>query len=414
MWLPQKRYLLPGLLVTGLFFFLTLWVTYEFLHAYSIRLKEERRSSVAVSRVLEQVFFLGLLDERTGHEFLENIISSTDLVYIQLNFGDGRSISAGANPVNHKSFAVGVEDQIRQGDYYAYWTRYGNLKSGKIITVADTTAYYRDMELRTELFLTILLLGCGVIFVAIFAWSFLVSNINLKLQLKSAKAREEQAEELSLAATGLAHETKNPLGLIRGIAQQISRNPELPSGIRAKADDIMEQADVTSARLGDFLCYARLPEPDFKAVNLPQHVVKILSILEDDCRQRKIELVSNVENITVSADPDVLSQIMMNLVLNSINSMEDGGRIRVSAYAGGNREAAITVEDNGPGIPEEMLPKIFKPYFTENVGGYGIGLAIVKKLVDNSGWSIIIASEPGEGTSVTLKNIDMMRKEEDV
>jgi signal transduction histidine kinase len=111
-----------------------------------------------------------------------------------------------------------------------------------------------------------------------------------------------------------------------------------------------------------------------------------------------------VDDICIQCDPEMLSQILLNLLMNSLKSMESGGRISVELKSSG-KIARMSISDTGSGIPPELLPNIFKPYVSKRADGYGIGLAIVKRIVEQSGWNIHVDSKKGLGTKITITGI---------
>ena len=246
-------------------------------------------------------------------------------------------------------------------------------------------------------------LSVGLMFLL---WSYFIRNRELYRRLLLERKKSEHVDELGLAATGLAHETKNPLGIIRGLAQNIADNHKNSKKTRTVAQDIMEETDVTTARLGDFLSYAKFRSPSPVEIDIRPYLERITNLINDDFINADVKLILDVSNVVIIADQDMLSQILMNLLTNSLRFTKAGDTVTLSLKNRSNNRLELSVKDSGAGIPKELLPNILKPYVTSSASGYGIGLAIVKRIADQSGWDIKVESVVDEGTIVTILNIE--------
>ena len=258
---------------------------------------------------------------------------------------------------------------------------------------------------HTRLLFHLYVAECAAVLLFFLTWYHYVRTEEFRKRLEEEKNRKTEIDELGLAAAGLAHETKNPLGVIRGLAQNIADDEFNSEKTRGKAREIMEETDVTTARLGDFLSYARFRTPTPEQVDARALLERIVSLLADDFAGAGVELKKSLVQIDLLVDPDMLSQVVMNLLTNSLKFTPEGGRVTLSLDIEDAEFATIAVADTGTGIPAAILPEVFKPYVTKRRGGYGIGLAIVKRIADQAGWSIAMDSKEGEGTTVSLKRI---------
>ena len=166
----------------------------------------------------------------------------------------------------------------------------------------------------------------------------------------------------------------------------------------------MEQADVTTARLGDFLSYARIRRPHPRPISGKSLIERIITLVADDFAGAGVELKSSLEDLCLLADPEMLTQILVNLVTNSLRSCSAADVVTVRLFGSG-QSATIAVEDSGIGMTASELKQIFKPYFSRHHGGYGIGMAIVKRIVDDSDWDMSVESQPARGARVTISGI---------
>jgi len=209
---------------------------------------------------------------------------------------------------------------------------------------------------------------------------------------------------MELSAAGLAHETKNPLGIISGIAWQVAHDPAISEESRMKLEQIIDEVDKAAARLGHFLTFVRQRTVNATALEAPKVIAKVIGVLQAEFDAAGVELVSDCPLLRVLADEDMLQRILVNLLLNSLHASSESGKVMVRMRRRG-RQAELVVDDKGCGISPELLPKIYKPYVTGNPQGHGLGLAIVKRYVDEHGWTIKIESEVNHGATITISGI---------
>jgi signal transduction histidine kinase len=285
-----------------------------------------------------------------------------------------------------------------------------NEKSQLIVLGLDAAPYYEELKhARWHIhFLT----GIGILALLVLftAWSFVLRNRELSAQLGQESLRAEHLSDLQLAGAGLAHETKNPLGLIRGMAQQISTSKACPEPIRDLSIDMMEQADIATARLGEFIAFSRKSLPKEETVNLKDAAGRICDLMQYDAERRGVKLLNEIPGLSVKADPGMLSQILTNLISNALNACSKGNRICLSVQRR-KQTVELLISDTGSGIPVDLLPEVFKPYVTGRDDGHGLGLAIVRRMVEDHGWRIELKSVEQQGTEVRICDIPCMSGE---
>jgi signal transduction histidine kinase len=228
-------------------------------------------------------------------------------------------------------------------------------------------------------------------------------------ELAAERIRSAHLEELGLAAAGLAHETKNPLGIIMGMAQQIEARHDIPAESRTMLGHIMDEVDKASSRLGNFMNFARQRKPSLAPVRIDRLCREVVHILGPDFDAGGVDLLTQVKAATISADEAMLRQVLVNLLLNSLHASPAGTTVRI-VLGKQERRLFLAVEDQGRGIPSELLPDIFKPYVSGSPTGHGLGLAIVKRVVEAHGWKISAASTRGQGTTMTISSIKPTRE----
>jgi signal transduction histidine kinase len=217
----------------------------------------------------------------------------------------------------------------------------------------------------------------------------------LQIRLVRASELNSHLKEMNLAAAGLAHETRNPLNIIRGLSQMLSKQTDAPSDIREKTRVIMDETDKVTAQLTEFINYSRPREVRRSKVALNAAFAEVLRTLNHDIEEKKLRVETGGESLTVEADEQLLRQILFNLLINAIQAVNEGGQIRISAKRESGTEASLEIRDDGTGVTAEQRQEIFKPYFTTHQKGTGLGLAVVQQIVLAHGWEIqCLANEP--------------------
>jgi signal transduction histidine kinase len=199
---------------------------------------------------------------------------------------------------------------------------------------------------------------------------------------------------MNLAAAGLAHETRNPLNIIRGMAQMISKS-DAPADTRDKSRAIVDETDKVTAQLNEFINYSRPREVRRAPIPLNAAVSEVVRALNYDIEEKKLRVEIGIEPLSIQADEQLLRQALFNLLLNAIQAVGPGGHIQFSAHRNGASDAYLEIRDDGPGVPPGQRNEIFKPYFTTHQKGTGLGLAVVSQIVLAHGWEIqCLANEP--------------------
>jgi len=242
----------------------------------------------------------------------------------------------------------------------------------------------RDLWLRLALagIALVAAVGLGV------AWHNLDRSAALQIRLLRASELNLHLHEMNVAAAGLAHETRNPLNIIRGLAQMISQQADTPAEIRSRSREITEEVDRVTGRLNQFIDYSRPPEVRPAPTNLKAVIGDVACALESDTEDKSIEFEISGPELTVEADESLLRQVLFNLLLNSIQAVDHEGRIEVVLERTGPDEAGIEILDNGPGVPDGAREEIFRPYYTTSEQGTGLGLAVVRQIVLAHQWEI--------------------------
>jgi len=227
-----------------------------------------------------------------------------------------------------------------------------------------------------------------------------------KLKLHNQLLHADRLATIGMLAAGVAHELNEPLGNILGFAQLAKKCPGVPAS--AEQDIAKIEAASLHAReiIRKLLVFARQAPPEKTQVNLNQVVEDGLYFFEARCAKEGIEIVRllSPDLPEITADPAQLNQLLVNLLVNALQSMPGAGKITVQTRFC-DHNVCLIVEDTGTGMSKEVLDKIFVPFFTtKDVGhGTGLGLPVVYGIVTAHNGSINVKSEPGCGTRFEIQ-----------
>jgi len=223
-------------------------------------------------------------------------------------------------------------------------------------------------------------------------------------RLQDEIRRTEKLAAIGGLAAGVAHEIRNPLSSIKGIASYYKGKFEDGSEDKEMAGVMIEEVDRLSRVISELLEFARPTKLNRKPSNINELLKHSTRLVEQEAAAKKNEIQLNLASGSVKADvdPDRLTQCFLNLFLNAMQAIESGGRLTVSSSTGVNGYVAIDIKDSGSGIAAEDLSKIFDPYFTTKPKGTGLGLAIVHKVIEAHEGQIRVRSTIGQGTVFSI------------
>jgi two-component system, NtrC family, sensor kinase len=226
-----------------------------------------------------------------------------------------------------------------------------------------------------------------------------------KLQLRQQLRHADRLATIGQLAAGVAHELNEPLGSILGFSQLILKSGDLPSSSTADIKKIISASMHARDVIRKLMFFARQTSSQRSLIQLNDVICDGLFLFEARCASHDIELLRDLSSDLpkLHADRAQLNQVLINLVVNAIQAMPDGGRLRIST-AKRKRHVTFTVEDNGVGMSEKVRQKVFLPFFTtkEVDEGTGLGLSVVHGIIKYHGGRIGLKSRPGVGTSFTV------------
>jgi len=318
----------------------------------------------------------------------------------------GKSIMILIPPERHNEERL-ILERLRRGERIEHYETVRVAKSGRAVDISLTISPIRNSSGR--------IIGASKVARDITLWKHAQEALR-----ESEEKLRRQAQELEqqLIASGrlvslgeitasMAHEFNNPLGIVMGFTQDLlsETDPSSPSYRSLKIID--EETKRCEKIIRNLLQFARPRATEVSQTDVRQLVEKTINLLANHLYKQKIEAISEIENNlpSISADPQQMEQVLVNLCLNAIDAMPEGGKLTVAAKAeprtdGGSSTVAITVADTGFGIEERDLPKIFQPFFTaKKKRGLGLGLPICDRIIKNHGGRIKVESQPGQGTT---------------
>jgi two-component system, NtrC family, sensor histidine kinase HydH len=214
--------------------------------------------------------------------------------------------------------------------------------------------------------------------------------------LKKTQADLTRAAKLAVVgemSAAMSHEVRTPLGILRSSADLLMREPKLSAEGREVLGFIISETERLNKLVSSLIDAARPRQPALTNVNLVDIVQNVIALLKSQAQQKEIQVFfTHVDKMPVLADADQMTQVLMNLLINAIQILPSKGKIEVHLTENIGTEKIdhiiLDVLDNGPGIVSENQTQIFEPFFTQRAGGVGLGLAVVKQIVEAHGGEI--------------------------
>jgi PAS domain S-box-containing protein len=232
-------------------------------------------------------------------------------------------------------------------------------------------------------------------------------DIRARKRLEEGLIRSERLAMIGQVSAGLAHEINNPLSIVLGHAQDMLGQPAEGENLRQGLDIIVKNTLRAGRIVNDLLSFTRQGPPQKARVNLIDLIEDSLLFVHSKLKAKKISVKKELPSgeVSVYGDESQLMQVLVNLLLNSIQALKEEGviRIRISIQnSGPKREALLEVEDNGAGIEPSEIKKIFDPFYTTKEAGFGLGLFISSTIVERHHGSIWAESAEGLGTTMKV------------
>lgn len=233
---------------------------------------------------------------------------------------------------------------------------------------------------------------------------YILKDLSQIKQLQSEVQKRDKLAVIGNLAAGVAHEVRNPLSSIKGYATYFKSEFAEDSEKRAAAEVLVNETERLNRVITELLEVSRPSDINLQHVDIQTVFDTTLRLIQSDANQNSsteisLEIASNLKTIYVDSDRFV--QVLMNIYLNSIQAMPDGGSLATKAESR-NDHIVIVISDTGIGMTEEIKRQIFNPYFTTKSTGTGLGMAIVQKIIEAHNGEIIVSSKEGKGTEITI------------
>ena len=250
---------------------------------------------------------------------------------------------------------------------------------------------------------TLLLIAVATMLAVLLLAAVVVRGAWSAARLERRLSRAQNLAAMGRLTATLAHEIKNPLAIIRGSALRLGR---LEPEARRMADFVVEETDRLSRTVARYLEFARGSDAG-GAAETGDAVVALeatLDLLEGELRAREVTLerTGRLETAPVALDNESLKQLYLNLILNALEAMPQGGHLAVRLVERAGR-VEVGIADDGAGIPSGTLKRLGSPFFTTRATGSGLGLFLVRRLAESAGGELKIQSEVGRGTTCTVR-----------
>lgn len=273
-----------------------------------------------------------------------------------------------------------------------------------ILMCSISADYVKSLaQIRTQVFR---LWALSIVLLLILAfWFWRGFSYMVRLERKAAQAT--RVESMGALAAGVAHELRNPLAIIRVLAEEIRSEQETDSIEARNAQDIIQETQRLGNMINQFLSLSRAPESAAGiSQNLNSEIERVVDLMRKSVtNELEIHLELPERNLHVSAEEPALRQVLLNLLLNAKDAVSNkpDGRITVSLKEKRNKTAELRIEDNGPGIPQKVLARVFEPFYTTKPDGTGLGLAISRGIAENLDGGLWLESSEDKGTVAILE-----------
>ncbi len=322
---------------------------------------------------------------------------SQERTYLQT---DSLAISRALHGVNTTSELHHIATEYFKNGYAPLRNEQGKI-IGLLVTEASASYFTTLKSYKQTFWLSLLASIALFVLFSVFVWQ----SFQRLLKTEESLRQSEHLAFLGKMAAIMAHEIRNPLGIIRGTAD-VLRSKYKQSDGEELFDYIPSEVNRLNALIGNFLTYAREPKLELQSLNIQKFIRDLLGQLSisDSPKDIHFETSFHDPDLVIQADPNALKQVFLNIFQNAIQASQEGDTIQIrqnSYRKKGKNWAEICVEDHGYGIKGDP-ERVFEPFYTTKSTGTGLGMPISKKIIESHGGKISIESEPGKGTRVSI------------
>ncbi|HEX4824657.1 MAG TPA: ATP-binding protein [Candidatus Polarisedimenticolaceae bacterium] len=285
------------------------------------------------------------------------------------------------------------------------------IPQGDVRVGISTDAIDRDIErLQRSLRNKVISVAAIGAILLVLGFAYVLHLIRKNRALERARQSTARAAFRGVVGSGLAHEIRNPLNSmnmnLQMLEEELQGVPGLEGGEHVEMLRSM-QGEIKRIKnlIDNFLQYARPAPAQFEVKSLNDALTTIARFLQADFRRSGVDLALDLEPLlpTVEFDEAQIRQALLNILGNARQVVAEGGHVRLTSRAGSGGEVLVEVADDGPGIPPDMLDRIFEPFFSKRAGGTGLGLAIARQMIETHGGRIEVESHLGRGTTFRIR-----------
>lgn len=235
-----------------------------------------------------------------------------------------------------------------------------------------------------------------------------LTDVTEEKKLSKHLAQTERMASIGQLAAGVAHEINNPLGVILCYDDLILKSHGATDQIREDAQVIQKHANSCKSIVESLLNFARVSSTRMKKTDIHQCLEDVMTVLQNQMKKQTITVTTDLDETmeTVVIDEDKIRQVFMNLILNSMQAMPDGGELKVTSRMDRQSgEIEIRLSDTGCGIPEDQLERIFEPFYTTKARGEGtgLGLSVSYGIIEQHSGRITVTSRPQHGSTFSIQ-----------
>lgn len=229
------------------------------------------------------------------------------------------------------------------------------------------------------------------------------SDLTARKETQRRMAQAERLATLGELMAGVAHEVRNPLTAIRGYVQILRQQTTDPIH-QEYLSVVLKEIDSINKVIQQLLDFSRPRHSQWQQVSLNALVEETLVLVQTAGVQARVDFISELDNelSPISADRELLKQVLLNILINAVQAISARGKIRIRTWQYSDSQQAISIEDNGCGIDLSLQKKIFDPFFTTKASGTGLGLALSQRIINAHQGDIRVTSLPGYGATFTL------------
>ncbi|HAE92698.1 MAG TPA: hypothetical protein DCG60_08680 [Tissierella sp.] len=266
-----------------------------------------------------------------------------------------------------------------------------------------------DINQKWKELLSILLVALSISIIFIYIVYYWNKRLKQEVELRTKEIIElnniamynDKMQALGKLSSGIADELRNPLTSINAFIDLIPLKIDDKNFRNELIKIVPSEIKRLNDLVGSLLDYSKPKNPKPETILLSEICYDVLTLLKQKLQEKKIKVNIGNMDICIYADESQMKQILINVLLNSIDAVDENGNIDIDSNIK-NMKASIIIKDNGSGIPEEMLDKLFDPFYSSKKTGYGIGLSVTERLIRENNGEIILESTDGKGTTATI------------